>query len=360
MRDQFFAKAQALTIAEISALTGAEAPAGTDLGRVIDGAATLEMAGPSDICFVDKARYLDQVAKSQAAACFCRPQHAMAIAKTTIALISPDPQRAFVMVLGALYPGAARPAPVTASAGISPLAAVSSEAVLEGGVTVEPFAVIGPKAQIGAGTVVGASSIIGPGVSIGRNASIGPLCSILHAVIGDCAILHPGVHIGQDGFGFVPGPRGHLKIPQIGRVVIGDDVEIGPGTTIDRGALEDTRIGDGTKIDNQVHIAHNVQIGKHCLIAGQVGFAGSATVGDFVAISGQVGISDHIHVGAGAQIGAASAVYRDIPAGEKWAGAPAVPLQAWLRARAEANRRSPGSRPAPAPANAPTKGPQPT
>ena len=345
MRDQFFAKAQALTIAEISALTGAEAAAGADLTRVIDGAATLEMAGPTDICFVDKSRYLDRVATSQAAACFCRPQHAVAIASTTIALVSPDPQRVFVMVLGALYPAATSPTGVTAASGVSPLAAVSPDAILEEGVTVEPFAVIGPKARIGAGTIIGASTIIGPGVSIGRNSSIGSLCSILHAVIGERAILHPGVHIGQDGFGFVPGPRGHLKIPQIGKVVIGDNVEIGAGSCIDRGAIEDTRIGDGTKLDNLVHIGHNVTIGRHCLVAGQVGFAGSAVVGDFVAIGGQAGISDHIHLGAGAQIGAASAVLRDVPAGEKWAGSPAMPLQAWLRQRAEANRRTPVPRP---------------
>ncbi len=345
MRDQFFAKSRTLTIAEIAALTGAEAPAGADLNRVIDGAATLEMAGPTDICFIDKSRYLDRVAASQAAACFCRPQHAEAIAGNTIALLSPDPHRGFVIALGALYPDATSPPSVIAASGVSPLAAVSPEAILEDGVTIEPFAVIGPKARIGAGTIIGASTIIGPGVSIGPNSSIGSLCSVLHAVIGARAIFHPGVHIGQDGFGFVPGRRGHLKIPQIGKVAIGDDVEIGSGTCIDRGGIEDTRIGDGTKIDNSVHIAHNVTIGRHCLIAGQVGFAGSAVVGDFVAIGGQAGISDHIHVGAGAQIGAASAVLRDVPAGEKWAGAPAMPLQAWLRQRAEANRRSPVPRP---------------
>jgi UDP-3-O-[3-hydroxymyristoyl] glucosamine N-acyltransferase len=201
--------------------------------------------------------------------------------------------------------------------------------------------VIGARARIGRGTIIGASALIGAGVVIGNDGSIGAQSTILHAIIGDRAIIHAGVHIGQDGFGFVPGAGGHLKIPQVGRVLIGDDVEIGAGTAIDRGALEDTRIGDGTKIDNQVHIAHNVKIGRSCLIAGQVGFAGSASIGDFVAIGGQTAIAPHIHIGTGAQIGGASAVYRDVPAGEKWAGSPAMPLQNWLRSRAEANRRSP-------------------
>jgi UDP-3-O-[3-hydroxymyristoyl] glucosamine N-acyltransferase len=171
-------------------------------------------------------------------------------------------------------------------------------------------------------------------VKIGRNCSIGSGSTLLHTLVGDNVIIHPGVHIGQDGFGFVPGRDRHLKVPQIGTVIIQDNVEIGPGTTIDRGGIRDTIVGEGTKIDNQVQIAHNVRIGRGCLITAQVGIAGSATIGDFAVIGGQTGIAGHVTVGARAQIAAASAVYRDVPPRVQWGGAPARPLRDWMRAQA--------------------------
>jgi UDP-3-O-[3-hydroxymyristoyl] glucosamine N-acyltransferase len=144
-------------------------------------------------------------------------------------------------------------------------------------------------------------------------------------------IIHPGVHIGQDGFGFALGPRGHLKVPQVGRVIIQDDVEIGAGTTIDRGANRDTIIGEGTKIDNLVQIAHNVVIGRHCVLVAQAGVSGSTVIGDFAALGGQAGLTGHLTIGPGAQIAAQSGVMRDVPAGEKWGGAPASPMRDYLR-----------------------------
>ena len=176
---------------------------------------------------------------------------------------------------------------------------------LEPGVIVDPGAVIGPRAEIGAGTVIGANAVIGPDVRIGRHGAIGPGATIACALIGDRVIIHPGAHIGQDGFGFALGPRGHLKVPQIGRVIIQDDVEIGAGSTIDRGANRDTIIGEGTKIDNLVQIGHNVVIGRHCVIVSQVGISGSCVIDDFAALAGQVGLAGHLHIGDGAQIGAA-------------------------------------------------------
>ena len=194
--------------------------------------------------------------------------------------------------------------------------------------TVDPLAVIGPRAEIGAGTLIGAGAVIGPDVRIGRNCAIGAGATMLHALIGDRVIIHPGARIGQDGFGYLPQPaRAIRKIPQTRRVIIQDDVEIGANTTIDRGATRDTVIGEGTKIDNLVQIGHNCSIGRHCLIVSQVGISGSATVGDFVMLGGQVGVADHITIGAGAMLGARAGVMSDVPAGARWGGFPAEPAR---------------------------------
>jgi UDP-3-O-[3-hydroxymyristoyl] glucosamine N-acyltransferase len=173
--------------------------------------------------------------------------------------------------------------------------------------------------------------VIGPQVRIGRDCSISPGVSIAHALIGNWVIIHPGVRIGQDGFGYAMGPKGHRKVPQVGRVIVQDHVEIGANTTIDRGASRDTVIGEGTKIDNLVQIAHNVVIGRHCVIVAQVGISGSATLDDFVVLGGQVGVVGHVRIGAGAQIAGSSNVNSDVPAGARWGGTPAKPMRDWFR-----------------------------
>ena len=173
--------------------------------------------------------------------------------------------------------------------------------------------------------------MIGPQVRIGRDCSIGPNATVLNALLGNRVILHPGVRVGQDGFGFAMGPRGHMKVPQIGRVIIQDDVEIGANTTIDRGASRDTVIGEGTKIDNLVQIGHNVVIGRHCVIVAQVGISGSTTLEDFVVLGGQVGVVGHVRIGTGAQIAGSSNVNSDVPPGARWGGTPAKPIRDWFR-----------------------------
>jgi len=202
---------------------------------------------------------------------------------------------------------------------------------IEEGVKIETGAIIGREAQIGRGTTVAGGALVGYRVTIGRGGYVGPGASVTHALIGDRVILHAGVRIGQDGFGFAMGRTGHLKVPQIGRVVIQDHVEIGANTTVDRGALRDTVIGEGTKIDNLVQIGHNVVIGRHCIIVAQTGISGSAELGDFVALGGQVGVVGHVKIGAGAQIAASSNVRGDVPPGSRWGGTPAKPVRLWFR-----------------------------
>ena len=173
--------------------------------------------------------------------------------------------------------------------------------------------------------------MIGPDVQIGRDCSIGPGASVMHALIGDSVILHGGCRIGQDGFRYHPSAKGHVKVPQLGRVIIQDNVEIGANTTIDRGGSGDTVIGEGTKIDNLVQIGHNCTIGRHCIICAECGFSGSVVLGDYVVLGGQVGIADHLTIGEGAIVGAKSGVMSNIPAGQQWFGYPAMPGRDYLR-----------------------------
>jgi UDP-3-O-[3-hydroxymyristoyl] glucosamine N-acyltransferase len=230
-----------------------------------------------------------------------------------------------------LFPDAIRPSSLFETHGVADAAVIHPTARLENGVTIDPGAVIGPRAEIGSGTVVGAGAVVGSNVHIGRDCAIGPNASIMHALIGDRVIVHPGCRIGQDGFGYLMGAAGHVKVPQIGRVIIQDGVEIGANTTIDRGALRDTVIGEGTKIDNLVQIAHNVQIGRHCVLASQTGISGSAVIEDHVMTGGQVGIADHVTIGTGAALGAKAGVMHDAPAGARWVGAPAKPVKQFFR-----------------------------
>jgi UDP-3-O-[3-hydroxymyristoyl] glucosamine N-acyltransferase len=331
-----------LTIEEIAALTRAKPRPGDPLDRRIGNVAPLDTARPSDISFLDNSKYAEALAATRAGACFVTPRFEASAPHGMVVLVTAEPYRAFVAVARALFPAALRPSSLFGESGRSAQAHIHPSARLEADVIVDPLAVIGPNAEIGAGTVIAAGAVVGPGVCIGRNCAIGAGTTIQQALVGDRVILHPGARIGQDGFGYLPGPQGHQKIPQARRVIIQDDVEIGANTTIDRGATRDTFIGEGTKIDNLVHIAHNCSIGRHCLIAAQTGLAGSVTVGDFVAMGGQVGVGDHIAIGNGAVLGARSGVISDVPAKARWVGFPAQPVREWWRGMAAVRRLARG------------------
>ncbi len=330
----FFPAVLQPSLGDLAALSGSTLSDETQRERRVLGVAPLDQAGPDHLTFFENRRYLARLAETRAGAILIEPAQARAAPASAVLLLNAHPYHALAAIMAKLYPSALRPATILGQSGISKLATVHPAARLEPGVVVEPYAVIGPKAEIGTGTTIGPNVTIGPEVRIGRDCSIGAGASLIATLVGDRVIIHPGARIGQDGFGFAMGPRGHRKAPQIGRVIIQNDVEIGANTTIDRGANRDTIIGEGTKIDNLVQIGHNVVIGRHCVIVAQAGIAGSTFLEDFVALGGQSGVAGHLRLGSGAQLAAASATMHDIPAGEQWLGAPAVPAREAFRMHA--------------------------
>jgi UDP-3-O-[3-hydroxymyristoyl] glucosamine N-acyltransferase len=328
----FFEQHAPMTLAAIATATGATL---VDPGRgehVIKGLASLDEAGPMHLAFFDNLKYIDQLTATHAGAVLVSPRFEARVPAHVAVLRAAQPFRAFVNLARDLHKDALRPQSWFGCEGISPQAIVDPTARLEDGVIVEPLAVIGAHVEIGAGTVVGAGAVIGVHVKIGRDCNVGARTAIQCALIGNNVLIHPGCSIGQDGYGFIFfGPDGHLKVPQTGRVLIQNHVEIGAGTTIDRGSLRDTVIGEGTKVDNQVQIGHNVTIGRHCLLAAQIGLAGSLTIGDNVALGAKVGINNHLKIGDGAQVTAMSGVKDDIPPNGRWGGFFAKPTKQWFR-----------------------------
>jgi len=326
----FLRHSRGLTLEEIVALTGATLASPSSHSRRIVNVAPLDRASPRDLAFFDSRKFAADAAATHAGVCLTTASLAGDLPPRVAVLTVKDPYRAFVVVARELFPQALRPSSLSEPGNFAG-AHVDATARMEDGVAINPGAVIGPGVEIGSGSIIGANAVIGAGVRIGRDCAIGGNTTISETLIGDRVIIHPGCKIGQDGFGFVMGGKGHLKIPQVGRVIIQDDVEIGAGTTIDRGAIRDTIIGEGTKIDNLVQVGHNVCIGRHCILVAQTGISGSSTLEDFVVLGARVGLSNNVTIGEGAQIAAISNVHADVPAGARWGGTPAKPIKLWFR-----------------------------
>ena len=326
----FFKRAGPFTLGELLANTESKPGPNIDTQLEIADVRPLDEAGKKHISFFDNPKYLKSYEKCAAAACFVVEKYADRAPDGVGVLLASNPYRSFALSLALFYPEALIPRTI-GPAGEDFTNGVHSSAILEDDVILEPGVTVGPEARIGSGTTIAAGACIGYRVCVGRDCYIGPNTTITNALIGDGVILHSGICVGQDGFGFAMSPQGHLKVPQIGRVIIQDKVEIGSNSAIDRGALKDTIIGEGTKIDNLVQIGHNVVIGRGCVIVANVGIAGSAELGDGVVLGGQVGISGHVKVGSGTQIAATSSVRSDVPPGVKWGGTPAKPISQWFR-----------------------------
>ena len=326
----FFARAADFSVAEIAALTGAEPCEGAESSRHITGVAPVDQATATDLTFVPETKFVAALQSTKAGAVLTAERFARHAPEGVAVLCVRKPYDAFVAVARHIYSSALRPVSRSAR-GVSPGAVVHASAQLGEGVTVDPFVVIGPSATIGAGSLIGAHTVIGPGVRIGSDCAIGANCTVTHSRLGDRVIIHPGCHIGQDGFGYLLSAKGHTKVPQIGSVVIHDDVEIGSGTRIDRGGIRDTVIGEGTKIDNLCQIGHNCIVGRHCIIVAQSGLSGSVTLEDFVVLGPRTGIIPHITVGKGAILHRGPPSTRTFPRAQFWGGFPAKPKKQWLR-----------------------------
>ena len=323
---RFYANRGPFSLAEICECAAVKLPDGANPGARIFDLASLEGAGPRHLSFfMGSGKSGEAFARSQAGFCFVPPRTLHAPSSMTLVRVD-SVNHAFAAVAGLFYPAAVLDVWHQEQG-------VDKAAMLGENVILGPGAVIGPKCEIGARSRIGANSVIAPGVAIGQDCEIGANVTISHALLGDHVLVLPGARIGQPGFGFATSGEGHAKIPQLGRVIIQDNVEIGAGTTIDRGALGDTVIGEGSKLDNLVQIGHNVHMGRHCVLVSQAGVGGSAVIEDFAVLGGQVGIADHAHIGEGARLAARSAMVsgQELAGGQDYGGVPAKPVREWLR-----------------------------
>lgn len=328
---RFFTNCGPFSLVQIIEATGVSLQRGDD-SATYDDVAPLDCAQHTQISFFDNTKYLDQFKDSQAGACFVRAKYADVAPKGMALLISDDPYRAYAVAAQMFYPATVTTPSISEHAHIAASASIGKHTHIEAG------AVIGEHAQIGEHCVIRANATIADGVQIGSHVSIGANASISHAIIGNHVMIYRNASIGQDGFGFAMGRAGHLKVPQLGRVIIEDDVEIGANTCIDRGAGPDTIIRKGVRIDNLVQIGHNVQLGQASVIVSQCGISGSTVVETGVIMGGQTGVAGHLTIGAGAQLAGRTAVSRSLEGGQSYGGSPAVPIKDWHRQAIALNR----------------------
>lgn len=322
---RFFTVAGPFRLGQLAEATGAVLSDPAQSGLTIVDVAPIDTAEKTHVSFLDNKKYVEAFKVTKAGACFVRPELAPQAPAGTVCLMHKNPYKAYAIAAQMFYP-AVKPVP-----GRAPSAVIDASAEIGEGCEIGAGAVIGAHAKIGAHCRIQAHAVIGQNVTIGDDCDVGAHVMISHALIGAKVVIHPGVCIGRKGFGFAIDPAGFVTVPQLGRVIIEDDVEIGANTTIDRGAGPDTVIGQGTRIDNLVQIGHNAKIGKYCIIVSQAGVSGSTQVGDFVMIGGQAGLAGHLTVGNGAKVAAKSGVMRDVAPGEDVMGYPAVPMRQSLK-----------------------------
>src|SRR5690242_16409805 len=276
---------------------------------LLEGVAPLQTAGPNEVSFLDNRRYASVLDRTLAGAVIVHPDMAARVPTTAVAIVTSEPYAGWARVAALFYP---MPPPTP---GIHPSAIVADGAIIDPAAEIGPLSVIETGAEIGSGSRIGPCAVIGRGVVVGRDCRIGAHVSLSHALLGARVYVYPGARIGQEGFGFAVTKDGFLSVPQLGRVILEDDVEIGANTTIDRGSSQDTIIGAGSRLDNLVQIGHNVVLGRCCVIVSQVGISGSTVLGDFVRVGGQAAMAGHLSIGQGAQIGAQAGVISDLASG---------------------------------------------
>ncbi|MCX2559839.1 UDP-3-O-(3-hydroxymyristoyl)glucosamine N-acyltransferase [Acetobacter farinalis] len=289
------------------------------------GIAPLQGAGAEDVSFLDNRRYASLLEGTQAGLIIVAPAFADKVPAHSAALVSATPYLAWSRVARLFHPKAP-PNP-----GVHPSAVVDASAVVDPSAEIGPFVVVGARAEIGPRCVIGAHAVVGDGVVLGADCRIGSQVTLSHAMVGERVIILPGARIGQDGFGFAVGPNGFETVPQLGQVVLEHDVEIGANTTIDRGSVNDTVIGAGSRLDNLVQIGHNAQLGRCCIVVAQAGISGSTVLEDYVTVAAQAGLIGHIRIGAKARIGAQCGVMSDVESGADVIGSPAMPFREFFR-----------------------------